>query len=94
MALIDSLEGGDDRVIAEAWRARVLAKTDDLHGDAHSWPKDEDGIHFRILSKRFNRTVHYDLVGTLVTVIAIASQRRQPGYSSGRGMQKCGESDA
>jgi plasmid stabilization system protein ParE len=81
-------------IFADAFRTEVLEKIDDLQADADTWPKDEDGIHFRILSKRFKYTVHYDLVGTLVTVLAIAPQRRQPGYWSGRGSHKTGESDA
>ena len=81
-------------IFADAFRTEVLEKIDDLQGDADRWPKDEDGIRFRILSKRFKYTVHYDLVGMLVTVLAIAPQRRQPGYWSGRGSDKRGESDA
>ena len=76
-------------IFADAFRTEVLEKIDDLQGDADRWPKDEDGI-----SKRFKYTVHYDLVGMLVTVLAIAPQRRQPGYWSGRGSDKRGESDA
>ena len=81
-------------IFADAFRTEVLEKIDDLQGDADSWPKDEDGIHFRILNKRFKYTVHYDLVGTLVTVLAIAPQRRRPGYWTGRGLHERGESDA
>jgi len=56
-----------------------------LQNDADTWPKDEDGIRYRILSKRIKYTVHYELVGSTVTVLAIAPQRRQPGYWLGRG---------
>ena len=81
-------------IFADAFRTEVLEKIDDLQSDADSWPKDEDGIHFRILKKRFKYTVHFDLVGTLVIVLAIASQRRQPGYWTGRGQHERGDSDA
>ena len=58
----------------------MLSKIDDFCDDADSWPKDEDGIRFRILSKRFKYTIHYDLAGAAVTVLAIAPQLREPGY--------------
>lgn len=74
--------------LADAFRTDVLENIDGLQGDADMLPKDEDGIHFRILSRRFKYTVHYDLVGTLATVIAVAAQRRQPGYWSGRGSRE------
>ena len=81
-------------VFADALRAEVLAKIDDLREDADTWPKDEDGISFRILAKRFKYTIHYDLVGDLVTVLAIAPQLRQPGYWKGRSPHAGGSSDA
>ena len=81
-------------IFADAFRMEVFEKIDDLRADADSWPKDEDGIHFRILKRRFKYTVHYDLVDTLVTVLAIAPQLRQPGYWTGRGSPERGESDA
>lgn len=81
-------------VFADALRSEVLEKIDDLQEDADSWPKDEDGIHFRILKKRFKYTIHYDLAGTLVTILAIAPQRRQPGYWTDRTLRRSGESNA
>ena len=81
-------------IFADAFRTEVLEKIDDLQTDADMWPKDEDGIHFRVLSSRIKYTVHYDLVDSLVTVLAIAPQRRQPGYWLGRGLRKGGDSDA
>ena len=40
-------------MFTDALRTEVLTKIDELQEDADSWPKDEDGIHFRILPKRF-----------------------------------------
>ena len=81
-------------IFADAFRTEVLEKIDDLQADADMWPKDEDGIRFRVLSNRIKYTIHYDLVDSLVTVLAIAPQRRQPGYWLGRGVRKGGDSDA
>lgn len=69
---------------ADAFRTEVLDKIDGLEDDADIWPKDEDGFHFRIVS-RFPYTVHYDLVGTHATVLAVAHHRRMPGYWLRRG---------
>ncbi|MBS0442022.1 MAG: type II toxin-antitoxin system RelE/ParE family toxin [Proteobacteria bacterium] len=68
---------------ADAFRVEVFDKIDGLADDADIWPIDENGIHFRLLG-RFPYTVHYDLAGELVTVLAVAHQRRAPGYWSGR----------
>lgn len=64
---------------ADAFRTEVLDKIDSLVDDADTWPKDENGIHFRILS-RFPYTVHYGLEGGVATILAVAHQRREPGY--------------
>jgi plasmid stabilization system protein ParE len=71
-------------VFADALRTEVLEKIDGLAVDADSWPKNEDGVHFRILPKRFKYTIFYDLVDSSVTVLAIAPQLREPGYWMGR----------
>lgn len=68
---------------ADAFRTEVFDKIDALAADADMWPKDENGIHFRILS-RFPYTLHYDLTGQVATVLAIAHQRRAPRYWSSR----------
>ena len=77
-------------VFADALRTEVLEKIDALQVDADSWPKNEDGVHFRILPKRFKYTIFYDLVGSSVTVLAIAPQLRDPGYWLGRRSQHGG----
>ena len=66
---------------ADAFRTEVLDKIDGLERDADIWPKDGDGIHFRVLS-RFPYTVHYELLGSVATVLAVSHQRRAPGYWS------------
>jgi plasmid stabilization system protein ParE len=69
---------------ADAFRAEVFDKIDGLADDADTWPKrDDDGIHFSVLS-RFPYTVHYVLEGSVATVLAVAHQRRAPGYWSSR----------
>jgi plasmid stabilization system protein ParE len=77
-------------VFADALRTEVLEKIDGLQIDADSWPKNEDGVYFRILPKRFKYTIFYDLVGSSVTVLAIAPQLREPGYWMGRSSQHGG----
>jgi plasmid stabilization system protein ParE len=68
---------------ADAFRTEVFDKIDGLEDDADTWPKDDDGIHFRVLN-RFPYTVHYELVGSVATVLAVSHQRRAPGYWSSR----------
>lgn len=68
---------------ADAFRLEVFDKVDDLARDADTWPVDDDGIRSRRLS-RFPYTVHYELVAGRVTVLAVAHQRRAPGYWSMR----------
>ncbi len=67
-------------VFADAFRTEVVTKIDGLQDDADMWPKDEVGIHFRVLAKRFKTTIHDDLRGSVATVLAIAPQLREPGY--------------
>lgn len=64
---------------ADAFRAEVFDKIEALGDDADIWPKDDDGIHFRVLS-RFPYTVRYEWAGRQVTVLAVSHHRRMPGY--------------
>jgi plasmid stabilization system protein ParE len=64
---------------ADAFRTEVLDCVDELAERADMWPTDEDDIRFRVLVK-FPYTVHYDLSGDIATVLAVAHQRRLPGY--------------
>lgn len=68
---------------ADAFRTELFDKIDALAADADTWPKDQDGIHFRMLS-RLRYTVHYELLHDVVMVLAVAHQRRAPGYWSPR----------
>lgn len=68
---------------ADAFRVEVFDKIDALAHDADAWPRDENGIHCRLLN-RFPYTVHYDRQGGAVTVLAIAHQRRRPRYWQAR----------
>jgi len=67
----------------DAFRTEVLDAIDALATDANTWPKTEDGFHFRVLT-RFPYTIYYDLTEDTVIVVAIAHQRRRPAYWSGR----------
>ncbi len=64
---------------ADAFRTEVLDCVDELAERADMWSTGEDGIRFRVLAK-FPYTVHYDLFGDVATVLAVAHQRRLPGY--------------
>ncbi|WP_395685786.1 type II toxin-antitoxin system RelE/ParE family toxin [Caenimonas koreensis] len=64
---------------AEAFRLELLDAIDGLVGTANDWPQDEDGTrHYHL--KHFPYTVMYEVIGNQVTVLAIAHQRRRPGY--------------
>ena len=71
-------------VFADALRTEVLERIDDLQNDADMWPKDDSGISYRVLAKRFKYTLFFDVSGTTVSVLAIAPQLRQPGYWKSR----------
>ena len=64
---------------ADAFGTEVSDAIDSLEETAGDWPKDEDRLHFYNL-KHFPYTVRYEIAGNEVTVLAIAHQRRKPGY--------------
>ena len=66
-------------IAADAFRAEALDAIDLLATDATICPKDEDGIHRDIL-RHFPYTVFYEVDNLTVTVLAVAHQRREPGY--------------
>ncbi|MBC5768183.1 type II toxin-antitoxin system RelE/ParE family toxin [Ramlibacter albus] len=66
-------------LIADGFATEVTEAIDGLEDNACNWPVDEDGVHFYHL-KRFPYTIRYDIDGAAVTVLAIAHQRRKPGY--------------
>ena len=64
---------------ADAFRGELLDAIDGLTITARDWPEDEDGTrHYHL--RHFPYTVMYEVIGLHVTVLAIAHQRRRPGY--------------
>jgi hypothetical protein len=47
--------------------------------DPLMWPQDAEGVRYHVL-RRFPYTLHYEVAGPEVTVLALAHQRRRPGY--------------
>ena len=66
-------------IAAEAFRTETLAAIDRLGFDALMWPEDDDSVRRHIL-RHFPYTVFYEILDSTVTVLAVAHQRRQPGY--------------
>ena len=66
-------------IAADAFRTEALDAIDLLEINALMWPEDEDGVRHYIL-RRFPYTVFYEIGGQTVTVLAVAHQRREPGY--------------
>ena len=65
--------------VANAFRAEVLQTIDRLAETALSWPADEDGNRRRVV-QRFPYTVWYEVLGSTITVLAVAHNRRRPEY--------------
>jgi plasmid stabilization system protein ParE len=64
---------------ADAFRTEVIAAIDSLAEDPLMWPADDEEVRYYILH-RFPYTIHYEVIGSDVTVLAVAHQRRRPGY--------------
>ena len=64
---------------ADAFGTEVDDAIDGLEETAGDWPKDEDGVRFYHL-KHFPYTLRYEIDGNEVTVLAVAHQRRKPGF--------------
>ena len=64
---------------ADAFGTEVDNAIDGLEETATDWPRDEHGVHFYHL-KHFPYTLRYEIAGDAVTVLAVAHQRRAPGY--------------
>ena len=64
---------------ADDFRSEVAEAIDDLADNAGIWPRDEDGAHRRVL-KRFPYTIHHEVANLAVTVLAVAHDRRLPGF--------------
>ncbi|MBS0499846.1 MAG: type II toxin-antitoxin system RelE/ParE family toxin [Burkholderiaceae bacterium] len=66
-------------IAADAFRTETLESIDRLGVDALMWPEDEDALRRHVL-RHFPYTVFYEILGHTVTVLAVAHQRRKPGY--------------
>lgn len=66
-------------IAANAFRTETLEVIDRLGVNALMWPEDEDSIRRHVLC-HFPYTVFYEILGSTVTVLAVAHQRRKPGY--------------
>lgn len=64
---------------SEAFRAEVFDAIDGLAHTADIWPAEDDNVR-RYVLRRFPFIVHYELDGNDATVLAVAHQRRRPGY--------------
>ena len=64
---------------ADAYRIEVFRAIDSLRTDASMWPADEHGIRYCML-RHFPYSLHFEIDGQTVTVLAVAHQRRRPGY--------------
>lgn len=66
-------------IAADAFRTELFDAIDGLIMTATDWPQDDDGIR-RYHLRHFPYTVMYEVIGLQITVLAIAHQRRRPGY--------------
>ena len=64
---------------ADGFRAEVFDIIEHIADAPLSRPADEDGNRNRVL-KRFPYSVFYDVIGSTVTIIAVAHHRRRPNY--------------
>ena len=64
---------------ADAFGTEVDGAIDGLKETAGDWPKGDDEVRFYHL-KHFPYTVRYEIAGSEVTVLAVAHQRRKPGF--------------
>ena len=64
---------------ANAFRSEVFVAIDSSAEDPTMWPADDEGVRYYIL-RRFPYTIHYEIAYQSVTVLAVAHQRRRPGY--------------
>jgi hypothetical protein len=67
------------RLAADAFRSEAFDAINDLAETGRVWPGDEHGVHHRVL-QRFPYTIHYEITGTDLTVIAVAHRSRYPGF--------------
>ena len=68
---------------ATAFRHEALSFIDDLADSATKWREDDDGTCRRLL-QHFPYTIFYEIDRRTVFVLAVAHNRRAPGYWHGR----------
>ena len=66
-------------LVAQAFRSEVFDAIDRIAAAPLGRPEDDEGNRNRVLH-RFPYTVHYEVVKTTVTILAVAHHRRRPGY--------------
>lgn len=66
-------------LIADAFRAEVFDTIERIADSPLGKAADEEGNRRRVLH-RFPYTVIYDVLGSTVTILAVAHHRRRPGY--------------
>ena len=64
---------------AGSFREEALEFIDELADSAMKWKQDDDGTRRRLL-RHFPYTIFYEIDGNTVFVLAVAHQRREPGY--------------
>jgi plasmid stabilization system protein ParE len=64
---------------ADAFRTEVFDVIDSLSDAPTKWKVTEDGVRRRVL-RHFPYTVFFDVADETVFVLAVAHQRRLPGY--------------
>lgn len=68
---------------AVAFRDEALSFIDDLTESAAKWREDDDGTRRRLL-RHFPYTIFFEIERKTVFVLAVAHNRRAPGYWFGR----------
>jgi len=66
-------------LIADAFRAEVFDTIDRIAELPLAKSADEEGNRKRVLH-RFPYSVIYEVIGSTVTILAVAHHRREPGY--------------
>jgi plasmid stabilization system protein ParE len=66
-------------LIAEAFRTEVFDAIDRIADAPLAKSADEEGNRKRVLH-RFPYSVFYEVLGSTVTILAVAHHRRNPGY--------------
>lgn len=65
--------------VADGFRAEVFDAIDRIADTPLRRPADDDGNR-KLMLKRFPYSVFYEVLGTTVTVLAVAHHRRRPNY--------------